>query len=144
TTRLSYTYVAPIADCAALWSRMEQNLRRLVGRCEREGVQFSDDEDFESFLRLHEQTHVRKGSAFYLPEDAFHRYFKRLRSQNLCRLFHARTADGKVMASQLVLLGGHPVCHTVSAGTDREYLKTGVSAYLRWKSFERLSAMGYT
>jgi hypothetical protein len=47
------------------------------------------------------------------------------------------------MASQLVLLGSHPVCHTVSAGTDSEYMKSGVSAFLRWKSFERLSEMGY-
>lgn len=47
------------------------------------------------------------------------------------------------MASQLVLLGSHPVCHTVSAGTDSEFMKSGVSAFLRWKSFERLAELGY-
>src|SRR6185369_5746428 len=95
-TRLSYSYVVPLNDLATHWSaRMEQNLRRLVTRCEREGIQLSDDDDFESFYRLHHQTHVRKGAAIYLPEQAFRTYFERLRSQNLCRLFHARNADGR-------------------------------------------------
>jgi hypothetical protein len=139
----SYSYVAPLTDPKALWSRVEQNLRRLVGRCEREDVRFSEDDDFDSFYRLHQQTHVRKGAALYLPEAGFRRYFERLRAQNLCRLFQARTAEGKVMAAQLVLLGSHPVCHTVSAATDVEFLKTGVTAFLRWKSFEHLAQMGY-
>jgi lipid II:glycine glycyltransferase (peptidoglycan interpeptide bridge formation enzyme) len=139
----SYTYVVPLTDPELLWSRMEQNLRRLVSRSEREGVEFSDDDDFGSFYRLHVQTHARKGAAIYLPEPGFHRYFERLRAQNLCRLFHARNREGRVMASQLVLLGTHPVCHTVSASTDVEFLKTGVTAFLRWKAFERLRQLGY-
>jgi hypothetical protein len=139
----SYSYVVPLTDIPAAWSRIEQNLRRLVGRCERECIQFDEADDFDSFYRLHQQTHVRKGAALYLPQAGFRRYFERLRSQNLCRLFHARTPEGRVMASQFVLLGSHPVCHTVSAGTDGEFLKTGVTAFLRWKSFERLAQMGY-
>jgi hypothetical protein len=140
----SYSYVVPLTDAETRWSRVEQNLRRLVGRSEREGAQFCDNDDFDSFYRLHQQTHVRKGAALYLPEAAFRRYFERLRSQNLCRLFHARTPEGRVMATQLVLLGPHSVCHTVSAATDKEYLKSGVTAFLRWKAFEHLAALGYT
>jgi hypothetical protein len=139
----SFTYVVRLDDLEAAWSRMEQNLRRLVTRCTREGFQFTEDDDFESFYRLHHLTHVRKGAAIYLPEAAFHRYFSRLRSQDLCRLFHARTDNGRVISTQLVLLGKHPVCHTVSAGTDTEFLKTGATAFLRWKVFERLAGMGY-
>jgi len=139
----SYSYVVPLDDMSSAWGRVEQNLRRLVNRSEREGVLFDDEDDFAGFYRLHQQTHLRKGADLYLPEAGFRRYFERLREQNLCRLFHARTPEGRVMASQLVLLGSHPVCHTVSAGTDSEYMKSGVSAFLRWKSFERLSEMGY-
>jgi Acetyltransferase (GNAT) domain len=140
----SYTYVVPLADLTDLWTRVEQNLRRLVTRCGREGFQFSDDDDFESFYRLHHQTHVRKGSSIYLPEAGFRRYFERLKSQNLCRLFHARTAEGRVVSSQLVLMGKHPVCHTVSAAADAEFLRTGCTAFLRWKGFEQLAQLGYT
>ena len=144
-TRLSYSYVVPLNDLANHWSlRLEQNLRRLVTRCDREGLQFSDDDDFESFYRLHHQTHVRKGSAIYLPEQGFRKYFERLRTQNLCRLFHARTADGRVISTQLVLLGRHPVCHTVSAAADGEFLRSGATAFLRWKTFEQLAKLGYT
>jgi hypothetical protein len=140
----SYTYVVAIAELDAAWSRVEQNLRRLVGRCEREGICFSDDDDFASFYRLHEQTHVRKGAALYLPKQNFERYFKRLKVQRLGALFQARTGEGQVISSQLVLLGQHPVCHTVSAAADAAYLKTGATAFLRWKAFEHLSKLGYT
>src|SRR5262249_19542934 len=48
-----YTYVVRIADLPSLWHRVEQNLRRLVKRCEREGMCFYPDGDFDSFFRLH-------------------------------------------------------------------------------------------
>lgn len=139
----SYTYVVPLTDLTGLWTRVEQNLRRLVTRCEREGFQFSDDDDFDSFYRLHYQTHVRKGSSIYLPEARFRSYFERLRSQNLCRLFQARTAEGRAVSSQLVLMGKNNVCHTVSAAADAEFLRTGCTAFLRWKAFEQLAQLGY-
>ena len=140
----SYSYVVKIDDLESAWSRVEQNLRRLVGRCETEGIGFTDDEDFDSFYRLHEQTHNRKGTALYLPQKNFERYFKRLKSQGLCSLYHARTAAGQAISSQLVLLGRHPVCHTVSAGADAAFLKTGATAFLRWRAFEHMSKLGYS
>jgi hypothetical protein len=51
---------------------------------------------------------------------------------------------GQLVASQLVLAGGHAVTHTVSAAADPEYLKQGASAFLRWKAFESLAAAGFT
>jgi hypothetical protein len=139
----SYTYVVPLSNVASLWTQVEQNLRRLVNRCENEGFQLSDDEDFDSFYRLHHQTHLRKGAPIYLPQEQFRRYFERLKAQNLCRLFHVRTREGRAVATQLVLMGKHPVCHTVSAASDEEFLRSGCTAFLRWKVFEKLSQLGY-
>ena len=48
-----------------------------------------------------------------------------------------------MIASQLVLAGGHPVTHTVSAAADPEFLRMGANAFLRWKAFEALHAAGY-
>jgi hypothetical protein len=140
---VTYTYVVPIADPEAQWGRVEQNLRRLIQRCEREGMKLSDDDDFDSFYRMHEQTHERKGVSLYLPRVSFRSYFSRLQAQNLCRLYQARLPDGRAAAAQLVLLGPHPVSHTVCAGTDPAFLKSGVTAFLRWKAFEELSKLGY-
>jgi hypothetical protein len=42
-----------------------------------------------------------------------------------------------------VILGKHEVSHSVSAAADPKYLKTGATAFLRWKVFEALSALGY-
>ena len=93
---------------------------------------------------MHEQTVERKGAAYYLPHEAFRRYYQGLRSQNLCQLFHARLPNGHSIAAQLVLLGPHPCAHTVSAAADKEFLNLGANAFLRWKVFEALSRMGYS
>jgi hypothetical protein len=138
-----YTYVVPIADPDALWSRIEQNLRRLIKRCERDGVVVSDDDDFDAFHRLHEGTMKRVGGESYLSPAAFRKYFEALRAANLCRLFHARRPDGRVLASQLVLLGPSPITHTVAAAADPEFLQMGASAFLRWKAFGILAAAGF-
>lgn len=140
--RPSYSYVVDVTDLEKAWSRVEQNLRRLVGRCDREGVSFSEDDDFRSFYALHAQTHERKGASLYLPEPAFARYFRTLHASGLARLFHARLPDGRSIATQLVLLGLHPVSHTVAAATDAAHLNLGASAFLRWNVFRWLSAAG--
>ncbi len=138
----NYSYVVPLIDMKAQWERVEQNLRRLVSRCGREGVTFTDDDDFASFFRMHEQTHLRKKISLYLGRDAFERWFRKLHGQGLCRLFQARLPSGQSISAQIVLLG-HPVTHTVSAALDEEYMKMGATAFLRWKAFETLAALGY-
>jgi len=138
-----YSYVVSISDLDATRARIEQNLRRLIDRCGRNETAFTDDEDFDSFFRLHTSTMERVEFQVYLPEAAFRTYFATLARQGLAKLFHARLTDGRAIATQLVLLG-HPVTHTVCAGADPEHMKSGVTAFLRWKSFERLSELGHT
>jgi hypothetical protein len=143
TTLPSYSYVVRLADLKAQWNLVEQNLRRLIERCTSQGVTAAADDDFESFYRLHSATMGRHEVAAYLPRPAFAGYFERLRGLGLCRLFHARLPDGRVIATQLVLLGTHPVTHTVSAAGDPEFNKMGAAAFLRWRAFEALAALGY-
>ena len=57
------------------WGRDEQNLRRLVGRCEREGS-VPSDERVRSVLRAPFRAHERKGAPLYLPADAFRAYYE--------------------------------------------------------------------
>lgn len=142
SVRPSYTYVVPLHDLEGQWARVEQNLRRLVERGREQGLTVTIDEDFESFYRLHGETAERKGAPLYLPRDAFRRYYEELRAKGLCRLFHAHLPDGRVGASQLVLLG-HPVTHTVSAAADADLQSTGANPFLRWSVFEHLAEAGY-
>jgi len=139
-----YTYVVPIQDLEALWTRMEHNVRRLIRRCEREGTSVVADDDFDTFYRLHATTMQRISQPCYLPEAAFRRYFETLRARGMCRLFHARLPTGRTLASQLVLLGVKPTSHTVAAAADPEFLQTGVSAFLRFKVFGALAEMGFS
>ena len=82
----SYSYVVSLKDLKIAWEHMEQNLRRLVKRCESEGVEFSDDDDFESFYSMHSQTAERKRAPLYLQQKAFRQYFEKLKALGLCRL----------------------------------------------------------
>jgi hypothetical protein len=143
TASLGYTYLVPIGDIEATKSRVEQNLRRLVRRCEREGMTLTDDDDFESFFRLHAGNAERKSLGLYLPGPAFRGYFEALRAAGLCRLYHARLPSGRAVSTQLVLLGPGAVAHAASAAGDPELQRTGAAAFLRLKVFEALSAMGY-
>lgn len=137
-----YTYVVDIAEPAARWERVEQNLRRLILRCERESLACVADGDLDAFVALHASTMARKGGGLYLSAAGFRQYFDALSGAGLCRLFSARKPDGRVVASQLVLLGPNGRCHVVAAAADEAFLRSGVSAFLRWKSFEALSAAG--
>ena len=62
--------------------------------------------------------------------------------QILARLGHAVYQD-KVVASQLMLVGPHPVSHTVCAGADEDHLRLGASAFLRWQGFLSLHRDGH-
>jgi hypothetical protein len=139
---LSYTYIVPLKKLPDQWDLIDPNLRRLIQRCERDGVTFREDDDFDALFRLHEQTHLRKGAPLYLPALAFRRFFEDLRAAGLARLAHA-VFDGKVVASQLMLAGPHPVAHTVCAGADESFLRMGASGFLRWHSFLALARDGY-
>ena len=138
----SYTYVVPLTDPDAHWCSVDPNLRRLVARCERDGVSYREDDDFDALFRLHDATRQRKGAPQYLPRERFARYFSDLAEQGLARLAHA-VFEGKVIASQLMLTGPHPVAHTVCAGADEAYLRMGASAFLRWHACLALAASGY-
>jgi hypothetical protein len=140
----TYTYLVPLNDLEAQWGLVEKNLRRLVGRGEREGLVVTDDDDFDRFFDLHLDTHRRKGAPLYLPEAAFRRYFEELSRAGKCRLFHARQPDGTSIAAQLVLIADHEVTHTVSAAADPEKQKLGANPFLRWRVFETLAAEGYS
>jgi hypothetical protein len=144
TAKPQYSYVVPLSDLDGLWARMEQNLRRLVERSVREGLSVTEDDDFDSFFRLHEQIHERKGASLYLPRAAFERFFLRLRSRDLVRLYHARLPQGRSVSTQLVLVGSPSMSDTVCAASDGQYLSLGAAAFLRWNVFRSLAERGFT
>ena len=125
SVRSGYTYVVQLGDLKQAWERVEQNLRRLVNRCTQEGLQFTDDDDFESFFRMHAALAGRKGTGLYLPAASFGNFFTALRAADLCRLFHARLPSGQSISAQLVLTGKHAVSHSVAAAADPAHMSSG-------------------
>ena len=138
----SYSYVVPLDDLDGLWSRVDQNLRRLIERARGSGVEFVVGGDFDAFYDLHVATAGRKTAPIYLPQEVFRAFYETLESKDLCSLFHARGPDGAILASQLVLLG-HRVTHTVTAAADASRQSTGSNPFLRWSVFEHLAGRGY-
>lgn len=144
TSRPAYSYVVPLNDLHWLWNRVEQNLRRLVERNTQQGMSCTEDDDFDSFLRLHKLTMAHHDAELYLQETPFRRWFASLHSAGLCKLFHARRSDGESIAAQVVLVSDHPVAHTVSAALDPLHRNAGAAAFLRWRAFEALARTGKT
>jgi hypothetical protein len=138
----SYSYVVDLSDLSIQWTRVEQNLRRLVDRCSQAKLTVTNDEDFDAFLKLHALTMSHHGAEHYLPDTEFRRWFRSLHSRGLVNLFLARLPEGQPIAGQIVLLGEHPVSHTVCAGTDPSHRSLGASAFLRWRVFESLASRG--
>ena len=64
-------YIVPLANLEAQRGLVEQNLRRLVDRCERDGLVMAEDDDFPAFHALHVRTLDRKDARPYLPPEAF-------------------------------------------------------------------------
>jgi hypothetical protein len=141
--RPAYTYLVRISDLDQAWQRTDRNFRRLVRRAAAAGLTQTDDDDFDSLYRMHAELHQRKGLPVYLGEKAYRTYFEKLRARNLCRLFIARLPNGEAIATQLVLLGPHPVSHTTCAASTDKFMALGSNPFLRWKSMEALNALGY-
>jgi hypothetical protein len=139
----TWSYVVSIEDLEVTWGRIEQNLRRLVGRADKEGVTVTEDGDFDSFYRLHLGTMDRKDRGTYLPRERFEGWFRALHGQGLATLLHARLGDGTAVATALLLLGEHAVAHMVSAAAEAEHQPLGTNPLLRWASFKCLHERGY-
>jgi hypothetical protein len=139
----TFSYVVPVVDTEACRSCIEQNLRRLIRRSEKEGVEFGVDDDFDAFYDLHEATMDRKARATYLSRAAFEGFHRALADAGLAELHQARLPDGELAATSLVLRGPFPTAHIVSAAAREEHQSLGVNAFLRWKTFERLGGLGH-
>lgn len=138
-----YTYLVPITDIDAQWRRVEQNARRLITRCEREGMYVEAHDDFDCFYDMHAMTYRRLGLEPYFPRETFRKLYTTLRDRGVAALFFAMMPDGKPVSAQIVLATEHPVTHTWVAGADRDYAHTGISALLRWEVFKIYSQRGY-
>lgn len=138
-----YTYIVPIADLHKQWDAVEQNLRRLISRCERDGMQLELSEDVNAFYDMNRTTYERKGVKPYISRERFSEFYNALKNCNACQIYFAVTSDGQRAAGQIVLFSGHPTTHTWMAGSDPQFLQSGASAFLRWKVFEDLSRRGY-
>ncbi len=143
TTERTQTYVVSLSDLSDLWNRMEKNARRLIRRAEEHTLKVTSDDDFDSFFAIHHEIHQRKGALLYLSEARFRDYYNKLIERNLAKLYHARLPNGEAVATQLVLFGRHPVCHTVCAGGREQYQNIGANVYLRWKVFEVLRELNF-
>jgi hypothetical protein len=138
-----YTYIVPIADLEKQWEHAEQNIRRLISRCERDGMKLELSDDMDAFYSMNKETYERKGVKPYASRDTFTQLYCSLKERNACQIYFAVTPDGQRAAGEIVLFTQHPVTHTWMAGSNSNFLQSGASAFLRWKAFEDLSRRGY-
>lgn len=138
-----YTYIVSIADLDRQWEHVEQNARRLISRCEREGMMLERSDDVDAFYTMNLNTYRRKGVDPYVSREKFAQLYGALAEKQACQIYFAVTREGKRAAGQMALFTRHPATHSWLAGSQPEFLQSGASAFLRWKVFEDLSTRGY-
>jgi len=143
SAQIQYTYEVPLQDMDLLWQRTEQNVRRLITRCQKMKREWAASDDFTAVYRLHEATCARKGIPTYFPFEQFQALYNRLSLNNNAQLFLTLSSESQPIAGQIVIYSAHPVTHTWAAAADPEYMNTGASAFLRWKVFEEMSRRGF-
>ncbi len=142
--RPTYTYVVPLTEVDELWSRFDRDVRRLARKAESEGIFVTENSDTERLFELHAGVHERKGAPLYLDQKNFNSFVDEIVAAGLASVFHARLPGGRIIASQLVLQGAHPVSHTICAASDPEFDRLGSNSLLRWQVFQKLSHRGAT
>lgn len=142
--RPTYTYVVPLGDLENQWGLVDRKIKSQIKKAQKMGYTIHESKDFESFFLHHHLAHEEKGFPVYMPRNNFQSFYETLNNRSLARIFQVISATGETVASQLVLCDATATCHIVAAGSDRKHDSDGVNALLRWGSFERLSAHGYS
>lgn len=138
-----YSYVVDLRNLDAAWDRIDNNLRRLIRRCDTAGMQFHTNGSFDSFFAMHFDTHKRKGAPLYLPRERFRNFVEEIVNRGQAKLFQVSLETGEPIASQLVLCGHHPVAHTICAGAYEVHQQSGCNALLRWRVCQWLASKGH-
>jgi len=107
------------------------SVRRHVRKCVEAGTKFETTWDLETFWSIFDETRERQGFGASLDRGAFFTLAGRLGEAGLAWMATARTASGDPVSSQIVLsIPGTPSAFMWVAGTRREHLPSGVSAWL--------------
>jgi hypothetical protein len=111
--------------------RPADSVRRHVRKCVEAGVRFDAAWDIERFWRIFDETRERQGFDFSLGKTEFLALAASLQQAGLAWMATAVTAAGEPVSSQIVLsIPGTATAFMWVAGTRREHLASGVSAWL--------------
>lgn len=120
------------------------SVRRHVRKCVESGVRFDGAWDLDSFWGVFEETRERQGFDVRLGRERFFGLAKSLKDAGLAWMATARTAPGEPVSSQIMLgMPGTPTAFMWLAGTRREQLASGVSAWLMLEIASELARRGH-
>jgi len=147
TIGLAYTFFVDLSALEGVASVTHAN-RKQHRKCVEAGFRITSSnvvgEAAARFMPLIEATYRRRGME---PRDygldALPTYFRVLDAQNALLYFAATAADGTVVAARVLVPSADGLVHDWVAGTDPEYLKSGVTAFLVAEILLELQRRGY-
>jgi len=141
---VSYTYKVPLFDIDNLKEIIGSNVRKQIKKCEKTGIHVITDfknNDFQSMYGV--LTSKEKNFPRSIEEDKFKNFLEGLKNKNCYRIYTANLKNGEIISVRIALFTKHCVAHDWVAGTNPEYLQSGVTPFLLWKIIEDLSQKKY-
>lgn len=137
-----YTYVLnDLSDEGGLWQGMRENIRREIRRAQnRIGLQVSDGESLDEFLKLNALTFFRQGRALPYGEDYVCRIDEACVARDCRRIFIARDSDGRAHAGVYIVWSADSAYYLMGGG-DPELRNSGATSLCMWEAIRFASSV---
>ncbi|MFH1278548.1 MAG: GNAT family N-acetyltransferase [Candidatus Eisenbacteria bacterium] len=127
-----YTFRMEIGPPDEMQGDFRHNLRKQIGKAEKEGVVVKRAERIDDVARMWAASYGRHDEPPPLPPETLAAWFRGLAAEGIARAYVAEGADGKVHAFRAVVLGEGDAYDWV-AGSDPDLVSQGATPYLVWR-----------
>jgi len=128
--------ISPALD--DLWHSFEQKVRKNVNKANRHSLSVSfvkSGERIDEFLDIYDSTMDRRNAGKrYCYERSFFEKLHNTLPENFCYAFVE--SNGKVVSSELILLGASGIMHSFLGGTKQDAFEMRPNDFLKYKAIE--------
>jgi len=132
------TYYLNFENEGELWDRLDGSLRRQINKADTMGFSFEQNFSSNEFQSILKATFSRKSDQIIIPLEIITGAVEEESLKDNRYLFCAREKPGGKMIAGILILFDSKRCYYSLAGTDSDFLSTGVQPWLIWQTLKYL------
>lgn len=136
--KLAYTYYSAIRSIEEMWDHLDNEVRKNIKKCEKEGYRLCTNEEILALHQLVRDTYHRKGLAYREKDETAGKIYEYVIATEQGKLFLLKDGKNKIVAGRM-MLWDNKRAYDWLAGTDRAHVKSGVNSYLAWECLKEAS-----